>query len=1178
MPKSIKEQLYDLKKENNILGLIDLIYGVIKGYQDDPDIAAKQTEISEFWREITKKPLSADTENFIESIADTAISMYYDKAYAQGQKINEWKNRIKKGELPETELDNRDDDIVSKIAHDIVVLHENEDNLFENVFTNILQGLNKVREFKGKSFQDYIEDKEHEIQDKKCEQYGINLEELQEYRGGFKNQDTATTGYVVKKEKPAPGESYFQSLPDYVTELYKCVVPQDVDDYEETIYERADIYRRHEQMGASAAKMYRALYSKLKAFSDAEPEKSEAHIHTMKMLERATHLGKDYQLDDIDVNLDNVKKSNLYSYVNISNATLNIDLKLDEFSEELDNRIKQLEEAGDTESEEYNRAVDFSNALVDLYNLNNDIARENKEYGKLKINNTDEEKADETRSYVKAYREKAGFFQSSFRINDGFKKALNSLTDELSDSLVNNRIYSEEYEKFFSLVNKHIRLHEKLENCKDGANKANETAREAEERISENYEESKKALAEQIKLIREFEKKNPGKDPILGHNIDRNAILTTMEKVMENKPNLLDVDKITSTWNVQDNPLDKLWFGMNYYFMTLNKGEGLTLDVSEREKYGFNIDGGIDQQERDIRKQMVEDNILKYTENDTLDEFKMMGEYLGRLNIKTLVVTGKDYNTIYNSLKGQENAELKARYLHNESGNGIMMESVIEFMSYYESKLESLIKDNTLLNGIYDPADKTITLDKLFDKIGITNEEREKFYSKNLPEYRTSTIHDLFSFGEEAVDMEQFGPFLSKTLKTIFIQRGYDKENSIISLTEKKYADMASKNLDSPNDKREVLYADIKDWKEAEGKKIAENLYKTRLVLNLQKSSALLQCKKRMGVEPGLEIGRFYNNSLKEEDTYITEIVKDKKNYKEVCDKIAAEKKYEKLANRSTRSVPVGYDAYIERHTAERGGDTPEKMVENLSKVLAAYSLQKLGKKFDVKTIRKISEHIRKTYKLDELAANPKELRECLRDKKYVLKMGEKKRAEVYGVESRNLKAYFKCLASLKKYMMSRKGRSEKYQEFYDSIDAAAGLKDSKLSPEELQIEVGKANLRIVEAVRNYVSGKEKVRSTQNGKDSFDNALDALSIVTQFAPATDSFKDDIISNINRVRNRNNKDAENYIYPEYLRENYGVKHAKELYEDRLLRTVKNPNTTIKASDPAKDITRVGGPKI
>ncbi|MCR4946797.1 MAG: hypothetical protein K5929_07645, partial [Lachnospiraceae bacterium] len=47
---------------------------------------------------------------------------------------------------------------------------------------------------------------------------------------------------------------------------------------------------------------------------------------------------------------------------------------------------------------------------------------------------------------------------------------------------------------------------------------------------------------------------------------------------------------------------------------------------------------------------------------------------------------------------------------------------------------------------------------------------------------------------------------------------------------------------------------------------------------------------------------------------------------------------------------------------------------------------------------------------------------------------------------------------------------------------------------------IGELNINLYYAVKEYVSGKEKVRTTTNGQKRFGDALDAISILASFTP------------------------------------------------------------------------------
>ena len=782
---------------------------------------------------------------------------------------------------------------------------------------------------------------------------------------------------------------------------------------------------------------------------------------------------------------------------------------------------------------------------------NNNVIEKNNEFEQKGITEADVVYATKVQEYIDNQREIKGFADSRFENKNGYMRTLEQQSDKLSDSLMKNNIFSDEYEKLFILMEQNKRLRGKLNVTDTGGDGENEPMQEAYERYKAKFEENRRKLRDQIKLCKEFEKTIENPDIGNEAQTDRIRLLDRIERNILEKKTGLEDERVNATWGMQNNDMDELWFGVQYGAMIAYKSNSDLFPEDEREQYGFNIDGAISEDEKNYEEEIRNDSIKNRCGN-TLESYRRFGESIGRINVKQKVYSGKEYNTILNALKGEENRELKARYLFNNSGGGVMTGAVSDYASTYTENLRVAICNGGLLNGVVDLTDKNLTIKGLFNALPITEEEKQQYFSRQAEGAAEMKVFDTFSYGADAVDMEQFSDYMSRALSGIWIARGLKKEETLLSVRDKKYSEQFTNNLDGSDTNRDEVYAPIQGWVDNEGKTISDELFRARTVFNLQRSNAALDSKKKMGVDPSTEVGRFYQNSLRMKDTYVSEIVKDRKPSREVMDKIVADNKNLKLARTNIKNLPVNYDIYIEKHTGGRGGETPEKMVENLSKTLAAYSLKKLGRKFDVKTIRKMAEHIKETHNLGSLVERPAELREALRDENSALKLGDKIRNEIYSVSPERQNDYCTQLGELLNNMMNTKGRSAKYTKLYNSIRDAAALQIENMSPEDKASAICTANLKIIEAIKGYTKGKEKVRSTDDGKDSFDNALDALAIVSRFAPGTAGKKDKIIQDINNVRNHNNPDAANYIDAGTLEENYGVAHSKALLDARIIR--------------------------
>ena len=97
------------------------------------------------------------------------------------------------------------------------------------------------------------------------------------------------------------------------------------------------------------------------------------------------------------------------------------------------------------------------------------------------------------------------------------------------------------------------------------------------------------------------------------------------------------------------------------------------------------------------------------------------------------------------------------------------------------------------------------------------------------------------------------------------------------------------------------------------------------------------------------------------------------------------------------------------------------------------------------------------------------------------------------------MKQFVEDMKTLRKNMIPEKGHSTAYQKLANAIDAASKLSETTADMSEKQKKEAyiQASLDVVYAADNYSIGKEKERRTQEGTDCFDNAMDALAIVSK---------------------------------------------------------------------------------
>ena len=236
--------------------------------------------------------------------------------------------------------------------------------------------------------------------------------------------------------------------------------------------------------------------------------------------------------------------------------------------------------------------------------------------------------------------------------------------------------------------------------------------------------------------------------------------------------------------------------------------------------------------------------------------------------------------------------------------------------------------------------------------------------------------------------------------------------------------------------------------------------------------------------------------------------------------------KIDKGVSRTFNRPEKNYESYIYYHVGQYSGATENEKRENMTKVLAAYSLQKMGKKFSVKEIHKAAEYIKELYLLDNDNAYVRgqdRLNRILANKESVLEEGEKLRKELYDIKNDKYDDYVKDMKTLKDSLRSDSLRSTEYKNLVKIIKQASelGEKTKNMSAEDKARAFRQTNIDVIYAVQKYVKGKEKERISDKGNDAFKNSMDALSIVSKYTktgnPQMNIRVKDVVASINEIR-------------------------------------------------------------
>ena len=1127
-----------LVKENNVNAAVELLYSIYteldkarsKGKELTEEQVQKEKDAEAFLDSITKADkldpekevdpgnqefeMAAASNPFLKSFINAFGEKYAQTVLAMGKKRDKWADDITEGKVPEAIMAKNDTETVNKIAHDIVLAKERDSRVLPKMKSVILSKLSGKR-IGEKSGEYYLKKSLRKASKKAGAEAQLNEEKINTYFSDFENTDYyAETGFKLNTKPYKAGQELFEQVPQAASELHFMESVADVDEFDDN---QLEIIEKHEayffQM-KSCIKKAQELFKGLEDFEDNNHNsplfREKAYNDLHKYLKKFSELDPD--------SFNPVKLSKLLSKLNTSSQSVE--------------DISETKAAGTA-------IVGLSEKISILGKVTSDI---NALAIKEKLNIDDYRKAKQNLVYIAGARAQKNYLDYNTVSNDNnsYARSLNEQMTRLTDSLVNDGVYNEKYHKLINTLLKDERLYKRNWGCYK--NKL------ANDEFSRALKANKKIIAELINDCLDFEKNNKT-DSITGSDRTRmlNNMLLNINNVITNDINV----KFSNSWAEQKGR-DELWFGMNFALKSVLKDCGHTFDENDRVKYGFNMRGTMTEGEAETGGRIL-DNIIEhqFKDNRSVEGIIKVLIDVGRNEAKAAVVMGKDYEDIYNALEGEPNRELKAKYLFNLGGrfdiNG--MNEIKDRTETYIFRYVSTDEFKEKL-GLYN---HDLTLEELLAKVGLNEKEIESTVAENNKKHGTNNkkedkIKDSFLAdpNDPEITMKNITMLLYYSLVNTYRARGIVQESKVLSETELKYFKACDKNIEREEQSQDKhVYAPIKDWIDKTGYKMAQDLYKVRAVEKMQRAQAVLSNIKQTGVKPDNEIGRFYNNYLKMENTYFKELIKDGKSSREVCDKIIEEQKSQKLVKKNPLKVPVNYDTYVELHTASRMGETPDDKINNLAKTMAACTMKEIRKKFDVKQIHRVADMFKNLYDLDSLKENPDELRETLRGPGRIKDCINKARSRCFGVKETDMDSYTNDMKTLLQNMWDPKGRSTEYNNLYKAVKAASEIGGKNWSAEKKAEEVIDANINLLDAIQKYTDGKEKTRHSNDGNARFANAMDALAVAAKYT-GMKVHANKIINKINTIRHSAHQDNA-LIDADSFTQNYGADRAKNAKE-------------------------------
>ncbi|MBR6381862.1 MAG: hypothetical protein IKS07_09355 [Lachnospiraceae bacterium] len=191
----------------------------------------------------------------------------------------------------------------------------------------------------------------------------------------------------------------------------------------------------------------------------------------------------------------------------------------------------------------------------------------------------------------------------------------------------------------------------------------------------------------------------------------------------------------------------------------------------------------------------------------------------------------------------------------------------------------------------------------------------------------------------------------------------------------------------------------------------------------------------------------------------------------------------------------VSYRRYIELHTGENAAMLKdEDQLTCLGNCIAAMWLEDRKRSFDVKAIHALGAQLKDIYSLDQQTTKTKVF--GLQSPANIRTLESVLANDIYGVKKDSVANWQNALTGLYEHMqVPRITNSTEYKKLYAAVQKAATAKD----PSEKDI--ARLNMEILVRTENYIKGKDTLRQFEGGRNRFDYAMDALSILQQYTNA-----------------------------------------------------------------------------
>ncbi|MBQ6230704.1 MAG: hypothetical protein IJJ74_06260 [Eubacterium sp.] len=223
-------------------------------------------------------------------------------------------------------------------------------------------------------------------------------------------------------------------------------------------------------------------------------------------------------------------------------------------------------------------------------------------------------------------------------------------------------------------------------------------------------------------------------------------------------------------------------------------------------------------------------------------------------------------------------------------------------------------------------------------------------------------------------------------------------------------------------------------------------------------------------------------------------------------------------------SKEKGFDQYIRLHSGYEATHQKKSVaVDNLAKSIAANLIKKNpDNKFDVKVIRQVAKDVKRLPEFQAITKDPMRLMASMMDEQAVKATQSKIIERTFGVSKENIETYVRKMQTLYTNMISKGSQSTEYRAFRNAVKAINDLgQNMKLNTQQGRDDAAEQliylNARLLSASDKYMKGKMTVRKSPEGEFRFNNTLDAIAIMSRYAPGTKNQVDMAVDQINKAR-------------------------------------------------------------